>query len=382
MRGYLLRKVEVQRRSIAWTKEQVTRLLEVRPEHRQLCAKLLERSDEAERDINQLEAIAKQDNDVLNRGARPLLHRVEWVIHILTCRFIPALERQLDGDRWMRRVLLAAVQGSGMNWIGDLAIRLDGPHASFPVIPGTPLLFGPANQTTTLVGMPAFYHELGHSLFEASDINSVLRDTARGHFKNLADQAGPLSPANRLTRNSALRSASDYWSRPRLNELFGDVFAIYTCGPAYLATCVDLGLASKRNPYAVESDVHPPWGARVRICYEALHPSHRDTKVVRLTMETWDEHAAGHQPGADFELTCPQELVGPLVGRALKCIQESAPTCTRFVSDLNGSSGASGDRAGSLASILNRGLTVLIEEPKRFNQFESEALSRIPIVAE
>lgn len=371
MHGYLERQVLLQRSALRWAG---TQLRGKNGDHEPTARRLAELVREAETTLTRVEAVARDGDPRLARRAILSLASVEYTIHTLSARYLPGLNRESAEDRQLSRVLLSAARDCGLDWLEDITVRLDSEWASIPDIPEIPLIYAPALQPFTLVGIPILFHEIGHVFFQRNPhLLQAFRSEIKALHRAALPAAGPLSPTATDARARELRSAYDYWSEERLNEIFSDVFATYILGPSYYATCVDTAVRSGLDPFLIDADVHPPWAVRVKACRYVMellsaHPPW-EAKVER----TWQDYLPGGGVRLAYSRACDDRLIVALTEAAVHSLDRTSPPVARY--DANRPRGEG--LGQTLIRELNEGVQRLIDEPDRFKTWEADSLQRL-----
>jgi hypothetical protein len=324
--------------------------------------------------LDRLDRLLQQSDGMVRRYGLPILHTLEADIRGVAEYILPALEGETDTDRRIRALLLKAARESGLSWVSDVRVRLDRPCASLPLVPGIPFMFGPSDQSETLIGLPGFFHEFGHSLYRTEGVFDAIRSVLSRHFEDIATESGPQSYEKGAAWDRRLDAAQHYWTRARISEAFCDVFATYVCGPAYLATAVDLGISLGKKSYQVGEDVHPPWEARVSLCKLALTSSDLQSDTTSAILSTWDTYVQGTVPTAEYSLACSQDLLQELVAESVRQIGRAEPNCIRFVGGVVASKGPVIPGRTNVTAGLNEALRVLVFEPSRYRTYERDLL--------
>lgn len=372
------------RTKIAWLEAELTRYETQLSEHHLLIARLRVALDEARAKLTFLDLIVTAAHPALMPGATPLVHTIESRLDLVGTTYLPVLQRQGEGERFVRGVLFAAARASGMEWLQDVAVRLDGPHAAIVSLPEMPIVYAPPRHEVALVDMPGLYHELGHAAFARDRaIGAALENTVRNHFARHRRQAGMLSPDKRAVREAAIDRAEAYWTHERLAEVFCDVLATIVCGPAHYVSFVDLGLRHQVGPFELIPGAHPPMRARVRGCYAALSLPHRKEALVTLVHEAWVAHESAYARGHDYAMTCDDELLDELVLVARTEIARSLPALAPFSESLpRGASLHEIPPDASLELILNCAAAILFIDPDGYAAWEPTALAQCRRIAE
>ena len=113
-----------------------------------------------------------------------------------------------------------------------------------------PVFYGPPHLLETIFEITGIYHEFGHSLSaKHRRFGGDLMTSIHRHFREVKDRPGPLTPEQKETRDKAIDQFRERWTEAVISEIFCDIFGTYTCGTAYFALMVDLGISRGRDPY-------------------------------------------------------------------------------------------------------------------------------------
>ena len=127
---------------------------------------------------------------------------------------------------------------------------------------------GPNLEAVDLLGYPFLCHELGHNVLFRHDnvfeprFQVVLDEYSHSlQIRAMADRGSA-----RLRSQRQVDALRGYWGpTPDHNnwshEIAVDVIALWTCGPAYLATFQDILEVETLNPYQIDQS-HPPYEVR------------------------------------------------------------------------------------------------------------------------
>jgi len=365
---------------LSWIEQEIEDLQSKSSNHTQLIFHLQGRINECRRLCRNLQVITHIGHPMLVTRTLPIIHDINWWTIIITWYYLPALRRENNADTEMRNILLDAAGRSGLTWIEDIAVRLDGAQATVSAITETPVIFGPPQHSVSLLGMAALFHELGHNAFRrfptiADDLAAVISD----YFSEFQRQAGPLTPEEMAERNRTIDEALNYWKLERLDEVFSDIFATFVCGPAYYFSSVDMALTLAVNPFDVDLiDVHPPPAARVHVCHRALASHYLNEPLISLVRNTWNDYTRTVGRSSQFELTCALELLDRLVQSSVQSIETRLPEAKRYEHPLPVQTGLTEIPSdATLEILLNQGGQILLTKPECYADWEQEAFEAL-----
>jgi hypothetical protein len=380
MLDYLRAKVAEYAIVLSWLDRQTQVLEPLLPEHSHLIARLQKKLAEAQTQHGRLRALVRSSHSRLIRRALPIVHDIDLWIAIISYYYLPALQKEGEADLALRKLLLSLASRCGLSWVEDIAVRLDGAHATVSVIPETPVVFAPPQHAASLLDMPGLYHELGHNVFRRfPSIADTLVAEVSAYFTAFRQNVGPMAPGQKAERDRAINNALEYWHMRRLDELFCDIFGTFVCGPAHYFSCVDMGVRLGSDPFHVDlEDEHPPLSARVYACYGSLAPAHQSEHVVISAHGVWNTHLGAHARNAEFELVCATALLDRLVEAAIRKIEELLPNTPRYDEPLPSDEEIEQIHPdASMENILNRVAVILQTQPERYADWEVKAYSQL-----
>lgn len=143
------------------------------------------------------------------------------------------------------------------------------------------LLAVPLAEPDFLLHLPDLYHEVAHPILSA--VNNPKTDGFQSEFgkfigiiieffaKRRAEISRQTGPKNQHMFEAGVLEL--YWVKHWSIELFCDLFATYTLGPAYAWSHLHLTAATDADPFAVKLGKlasHPTNSARMEVILEAL----------------------------------------------------------------------------------------------------------------
>lgn len=187
---------------------------------------------------------------------------------------------------------------------GEINYPLQNPVTSclsqkyYHIYPGYNLLCIPLLEAEFLLHIPDIYHELGHPLLQLDNPKVEPFQNNLGYF-NIEISSYFNEEIKRRTLNKAASTDfdsitiwRDSWLENWSTELFCDLFATFTLGPAYLWSnlhmCTKMSWDVYRLPTFQKSS-HPPGEARMRACLYALEKMGGFESVVGEIKEKWEQ---------------------------------------------------------------------------------------------
>lgn len=218
------------------------------------------------------------------------------------------------------------------------------------------VVFVPAAENCTLLGLPALAHELGHLLAP-----ETLWDLA----KTVSDS---MQPAMSAWPQGAvdLVAARDAWTIQWAREFACDGIAAYLLGPAYAWQWLRLMAHASDapfNPGFGEVATHPAAAARFAFVLAVLR--HNGESTTRLSKAWAKAVTGGRLPSRAYTLAYPDQELDAAGA-------ELAQHCERLVFTPHTSAGA-----GSVCATLNEAWTELLQRPGSFAAWEATALAAL-----
>ena len=348
------------------------------PDHAVLLNYLDQEYKRAEDKLTLLETVLALNDPNFEKPADKLSHDLSRYIVPTANYYIAGLKCQVPHGRQVRKVLLRLCQRLRLDWIEDILTCLHRDMAVLAEYRGLftiPVFFGPPYLFETILEAPGIYHEFGHSVFARDDIfRQDLSTVVKTHFAHLKQQNAPISPDQKVLRDKELDGAAASWGGLWLAEIFCDLFAIYVCGPAYLALMVDLGRARGAPPFTLTSNSHPPNGARVLASYLALTDQQRQHPTVQKIYAAWQNFTNSFTPGQDYRLRCSEELLRSLTQKVHALLAQYLPDVPRYAKTPTDLAAARNVQAGiPLEELINAGVSILFEAPDEFAAWQKSA---------
>lgn len=218
------------------------------------------------------------------------------------------------------------------------------------------ILFVPAADNSTLLGLPAIAHELGH-LLEPRALDELA--------KTVSDAMAPAFAAWPAGLTNVV-AAQDTWTIHWARELACDGIAAYLLGAAYAWQWLRLVVHSSEPPFRPgfgDAGSHPAAAARFAFVQAVL--DHTGQLTPALT-DSWATAAIQSQrPDKAYELAYPE----PQLKAAAKAL---AAQCARLLFTPSTSA-----HPRSVSVTLNAAWTEVLARPKGFGAWEATALATL-----
>jgi hypothetical protein len=238
---------------------------------------------------------------------------------------VAALDRMNNDDIFLTRLVFRVHKEIGYPILPPAVTCLSREYYS--VFVRLNLIQVPLAEAACLLHLPDLYHEMGHTLAATVDIPAVepftnalgeLMEFAGLHFeqeyirvqRDMAPQE--LGVIHRQLEEAWIK----YWSQ----EIFCDLFALYTLGPAYAWSHFHLVAEQCGDPYAVSIvNEHPPDDARMQALLAGLVLLGMSTEADAIR-KMWDDLVAkmGYVLTPLYRIACPTKIIGEAAKKALE----------------------------------------------------------------
>ena len=250
-------------------------------------------------------------------------------------------------------------------------------RAYFSITPVFRLLEVPLAESDFLLHLPDLYHEVAHPLI--TEVNNPVIEPYQLEYSRFLGGALAYFDEERKTN---LRSTGprryfrdiidtlEYaWTMGWANEIFCDLFAIYTLGPAYAWAHFHLTAGHDADPYEVQFMgplSHPPDHARMEAMLIGLDliGFADDAAVVRKKWQGLLD-ATGATQGEMFRRACPSELLERAAIHALEGVKRI--NC-RIVTL---------QTTGKIHDLLNTAWEMFWSVPNEYHAWERDAVTNL-----
>jgi hypothetical protein len=231
------------------------------------------------------------------------LRRLTEQLAIVEAFAVAAKERFSPADVRVTSVLAKTLRSAG--WPLDPPPVLLMSKEGYWNQPQFGLIYAPAAEDSTLLGLPDLAHEVGHLLLSADEREVSLKLQAIVTEALTALGGAGLAPADVELRKSA-------WLNAWTVEFAADVIAAYLVGPAYLWQHLRLSIQLGRSPYQplLGVSTHPAPRARFDCIAKVLTDLGVDLTRVK---DAWDDlQARDRQPAPQYAAVYPNQVLSGL----------------------------------------------------------------------
>jgi hypothetical protein len=288
---------------------------------------------------------------------------------------IAALNRAQDDDHHMNRFLYRICQEIAYPYVTPTVTTLSTGY--FYIDTRLNLMFIPPAEGSFLLHLPDLYHELSHPLLTHQD--HPILDRLRARYlqctAQLHDHFAEQRAKEELRRGpQGFKDQIDaweiLWTKYWLTEVFCDLFAVFTLGPAFAWSHLHLYMKMGGNAYALpdplRSITHPADDARMRTILKALRISGFQQDATKIN-ETWQEalRLANDRPSPDYSYCYPESLIDTIVEKAADGVAKMECRMARPDTD------------DPIHLLLNEAWRSFWENPAQFHVWEAAAVKKI-----
>ena len=237
------------------------------------------------------------------------------------------------------------------------------------------ILFVPLVENRFLLHLPDVYHELGHQCFakpSSSRLRSVAQALQTSHLawlQHCDDERRRLSrsrgPKSREAGVELAQRCVPGW----VVELYCDLFAVFTVGPAYAWSHLHLSALYGDTPFAVpvrEPATHPADEVRMSVVLEGLRAIGFEGEAGEIEARWRELKVAGNfVPTPEFAAFYPATVLEGMVDTALAGF------------DAAGVRGYRDAPSDSVARVLNQGWSRFWSNPTDFVEWEQRAVDQL-----
>lgn len=258
-----------------------------------------------------------EDSSLIIQDIKAIVSRINGIeYHLIT-----AINRQNKDDLYLNKLVNKICE--------EIRYPIHVPIVScnspeyYHIIPDYNLMYVPLMEAESLLHLPDIYHELGHPLIDANNLNvkpfkdnlGRLYRVVRKHFlKKIREE-------ERKTNKTHLYDKYTFWYEAWVSwgiEFFCDLFAVFTLGSAYVWSNLHLSIKQGENPFESYKS-HPSDDSRMRITITALEflGFTEDARLIRLK---WNEYLsmADYKNPNDYAFAYPSNLTEACIAFALE----------------------------------------------------------------
>ena len=230
----------------------------------------------------------------------------------------------------------------------------------------------PLQESRFMLHLPDLYHELCHPLLHETNNPSVepLRDAAVMALGEVLNYLDKELQKERRSRSSSymefvIQRWQDRWT-DWIQELFCDLFAVYTLGPAMAWSHFHLVAKSGRDPFNYSMEKHPSNSARMDAMLYALRLAEFTDEATRIQAH-WLEllKAIGAEPDGAHGRCYPRHLLKRIAACALEGVQGIKCRVARK------------DTTGEVHELLNEAWERFWSAPSGYVEWERQAVERL-----
>jgi hypothetical protein len=244
---------------------------------------------------------------------------------------IAALERAKEGDRHLNRYVERVRKEIIYPILPPVVTPLS--QSYFQTYADFSLMRVPLSEGNFLLHLPDMYHELAHLLLLAKyetkvkpfiDAFMEVINIVTAYFGEELEKESRRQGPELFT--FYLNQWSKYWIINWAVELFCDLFAVYTLGPAYAWSHLHLSATRGEDPFAVPTlggfSTHPADAARMTSLLHGLTLIGFSEKAAEIEGR-WEQlvSATGKRPEPEFRRCYPKHILEAFAEKALQGVQ-------------------------------------------------------------
>jgi hypothetical protein len=290
--------------------------------------------------------------------------------------YITTLQRERDEDRLIRCMILDVVRKSGIS-TEDILVSLNSQFSTI-FYPPAPLITGYPWTAFTFTDSAAFFHEIGHIVFfKYPGIDYQMIEVVENFFK----QYGKKNSGIKKNRNEDTKKMTKlgilYWSVPRLNELFADIYASLISGPIYYENVINMVLKDQSSRFTLEElDEHPPSGVRAQVCELVCSGPWLGSREFIKLKDIFNKIRSNAKIPYETETICSINLLKELVSMSIRLIYDNVPGAIKF-EPASLEEKKSMDKIPIFVKTLYNGLSIKLQNKEKYDLWEKNAIADI-----
>jgi hypothetical protein len=331
---------------------------------------------ELEQELRELEALLKDPQMQLAEYQPERLRRFRRAVQqisIIESTCVAALTRYNANDSFLSRLVDRIAREISYPLLSPIVTSLSQNY--FHIYPFLNLLFVPLGEGAFLLHLPDLYHELGHPLVTAR-FNPHIKPFQAALWETLSLASSYIADEKQKERRSrGPRGFSlylDLWEQSWIDwavELFCDLFAIYTLGPAFAWSHIHLCAKNNEPPFRVpliSPSSHPANHARICVMLYGLRLIGFEAKADQIE-QRWNQllSISGAAVEAEYLRCFPENLLENIAIKAYEGIFASGFHIVAPDTDL------------PVHNILNQAWDIFWTNPAGFSQWEQQAVSEL-----
>jgi hypothetical protein len=255
--------------------------------------------------------------------------RAVWELDFLETVCIAALERAIETDKYLNQLVDRIRTETHYPLLPPVVTPLS--QSYFKIYPELNLLCVPLSEGNFLLHLPDIYHELAHPLIAEKydprvkpfqDALSRALDLVLGYLEEELEKETRSRGPREFIDN--LYGWSNAWVGGWAIELFCDLFAVYTLGPAFVWSHLHLSATRGKDPYhTLGYASHPSDAARMATMLSGLRLAGFDTQANTL-QQRWNElmliSAAAPEP--EYDRCFPNHILQGFAQEAQRGVSE------------------------------------------------------------
>ena len=284
---------------------------------------------------------------------------------------IAAMSRKTDDDEFVNELVYKICTEINYPIPNPVASCLSRKY--YHIYPEYNLICIPLLESQFVLHIPDIYHELGHPLLSGDNPKVEAFQRNLGAFnvevRKYFDDTIKYRQLNKSNENDfdPIHVWKESWLENWSIELFCDLFATFTLGPAYLWSNIHMCTKMSWDIFKIPSfqkTSHPPGDARMKVMFYGLEMIGFADKRKEIE-EKWEEFKkiTGQKKHSDFAIAVPDKL-----------LKLAAEYCMVGVKEIK-CEVASPTSAKKVYQLLNNSWDKFWQDPENFRDIEKEILA-------
>ncbi len=251
-------------------------------------------------------------------------------------------------------------------------------NSYYYISPFTNVIFVPIGESSFLLHLPDVFHEIGHEVLYNKESELRLQKICECYHEAvgritdyyrqlLTIKVREIGPQ---TIPHAIMQIHSKWKNYWIDEVFADLFACFTLGPAYVWAHLHLVTKTTDDVYTL-SQKHPSDDSRMKILLIGLRKLGFGTEASKIEAQ-WQKmpFIADIEPVNEYQYAYPKELLTDIAEIVLKGMTDSGFSILspNSLSEL---------KSGSIVKLLNSAWTQFWVDPIAFRQWEELSIKQL-----
>jgi hypothetical protein len=251
-------------------------------------------------------------------------------------------------------------------------------NSYYYISPFTNVIFVPIGESNFLLHLPDVFHEIGHEVLYHKEgelriqkiqesYNDAIRRITEYYSRLLTIKVREIGPS---TIPQTIIQIHSKWKNYWMDEIFADLFACYTLGPAYVWAHLHLVTKTSEDVYTINMK-HPSDDSRMKILLIGLKKLGFINEATKIEAQ-WQRmpFIVDIYPVNEYQYAYPEELLNEIAEIVLHGIRQSG----FFIISPSNLSKLQSD---SIIKLLNNAWTQFWVDPIGFRQWEEASIKQL-----